>query len=87
MCVFLLQESEYPLVLIAIFIQQPTPFVEVFFERLLRLQYPKNRLKLFIYNQVTASFCYCVRSHKRTVTCTKWIWPPFVGGAVNHLLC
>uniref|UniRef100_G3PIW3 Procollagen-lysine,2-oxoglutarate 5-dioxygenase 1 n=1 Tax=Gasterosteus aculeatus aculeatus TaxID=481459 RepID=G3PIW3_GASAC len=44
---------EYPLVLIAIFIQQPTPFVEVFFERLLRLQYPKNRLKLFIYNQVT----------------------------------
>uniref|UniRef100_A0AAQ4QB01 Procollagen-lysine,2-oxoglutarate 5-dioxygenase 1 n=1 Tax=Gasterosteus aculeatus aculeatus TaxID=481459 RepID=A0AAQ4QB01_GASAC len=46
-----LKESEYPLVLIAIFIQQPTPFVEVFFERLLRLQYPKNRLKLFIYNQ------------------------------------
>lgn len=47
------QESEYPLVLIGIFIQQPTPFVSVFFERLLKLQYPKNRLKLFIYNQVT----------------------------------
>ncbi|XP_041859069.1 procollagen-lysine,2-oxoglutarate 5-dioxygenase 1 isoform X1 [Melanotaenia boesemani] len=46
-----LKESEYPLVLIGIFIQQPTPFVTVFFERLLKLQYPKNRLKLFIYNK------------------------------------
>lgn len=47
-----LQESEYPVVVIGIFIQQPTPFVSVFFERLFNLQYPKNRLKLFIYNQV-----------------------------------
>ncbi|KAI4877448.1 hypothetical protein NFI96_034587 [Prochilodus magdalenae] len=46
-----LKESEYPVVVIGIFIQQPTPFVSVFFERLLNLQYPKNRLKLFIYNQ------------------------------------
>ncbi|XP_070766124.1 procollagen-lysine,2-oxoglutarate 5-dioxygenase 1 [Enoplosus armatus] len=46
-----LKESEYPPVVIGIFIQQPTPFVTVFFERLLKLQYPKNRLKLFIYNQ------------------------------------
>ncbi|XP_041702016.2 procollagen-lysine,2-oxoglutarate 5-dioxygenase 1 isoform X2 [Coregonus clupeaformis] len=46
-----LKESEYPLVVIGIFIQQPTPFVSVFFERLLKLEYPKNRLKLFIYNQ------------------------------------
>uniref|UniRef100_A0A671T3A6 Procollagen-lysine,2-oxoglutarate 5-dioxygenase 1 n=1 Tax=Sinocyclocheilus anshuiensis TaxID=1608454 RepID=A0A671T3A6_9TELE len=47
-----LQESEYPVVVIGIFIQQPTPFVSVFFERLLNLKYPKNRLRLFIYNQV-----------------------------------
>ncbi|XP_008293943.1 procollagen-lysine,2-oxoglutarate 5-dioxygenase 1 isoform X1 [Stegastes partitus] len=46
-----LKESEYPLVLIGVFIEQPTPFVTVFFERLLKLQYPKDRLKLFIYNQ------------------------------------
>uniref|UniRef100_A0A8C6L5G2 Procollagen-lysine,2-oxoglutarate 5-dioxygenase 1 n=1 Tax=Nothobranchius furzeri TaxID=105023 RepID=A0A8C6L5G2_NOTFU len=46
-----LSESEFPLVVIGIFIQQPTPFVSVFFERLLKLQYPKNRLRLFIYNQ------------------------------------
>uniref|UniRef100_A0A672JHV7 Procollagen-lysine,2-oxoglutarate 5-dioxygenase 1 n=1 Tax=Salarias fasciatus TaxID=181472 RepID=A0A672JHV7_SALFA len=44
-------ESEHPLVMVGVFIQQPTPFVTVFFERLLQLQYPKNRLKLFIYNQ------------------------------------
>lgn len=37
---------------LAIFIQQPTPFVTVFFERLLKLQYPKNRIKLFIDNRV-----------------------------------
>ncbi|XP_066546669.1 procollagen-lysine,2-oxoglutarate 5-dioxygenase 1 isoform X2 [Amia ocellicauda] len=44
------KEADYPLVLIGIFIQQPTPFVTVFFERLLNLKYPKDRLKLFIYN-------------------------------------
>uniref|UniRef100_A0A1A8F817 Procollagen-lysine 1, 2-oxoglutarate 5-dioxygenase 1a n=1 Tax=Nothobranchius korthausae TaxID=1143690 RepID=A0A1A8F817_9TELE len=46
-----LKEREFPLVVIGIFIQQPTPFVSVFFERLLKLQYPKSRLRLFIYNQ------------------------------------
>ncbi|KAM8830980.1 procollagen-lysine,2-oxoglutarate 5-dioxygenase 1 [Synchiropus picturatus] len=46
-----IQESEYPLVWIGVFIQQPTPFVTAFFERLLKLQYPKDRLKLFIYNK------------------------------------
>ncbi|XP_028848961.1 procollagen-lysine,2-oxoglutarate 5-dioxygenase 1 [Denticeps clupeoides] len=46
-----LKEIKYPVVHIGIFIQQPTPFVSVFFERLLNLKYPKNRLKLFIYNK------------------------------------
>ncbi|XP_046726464.1 procollagen-lysine,2-oxoglutarate 5-dioxygenase 1 isoform X2 [Silurus meridionalis] len=46
-----LKESEYPGVVIGIFIEQPTPFLTVFFERLFHLKYPKNRLKLFIYNQ------------------------------------
>uniref|UniRef100_A0A4W4DYX2 Procollagen-lysine,2-oxoglutarate 5-dioxygenase 1 n=1 Tax=Electrophorus electricus TaxID=8005 RepID=A0A4W4DYX2_ELEEL len=43
---------KYPPVVMGIFIQQPTPFVTVFFERLLQLRYPKSRLSLFIYNQV-----------------------------------
>lgn len=46
-----LQESEYPVVVIGVFIQQPTPFVTVFFEHLLNLKYPKNQLRLFIYNK------------------------------------
>uniref|UniRef100_A0AAR2LM57 Procollagen-lysine,2-oxoglutarate 5-dioxygenase 1 n=1 Tax=Pygocentrus nattereri TaxID=42514 RepID=A0AAR2LM57_PYGNA len=50
-CTVCNEDIEYPGVVIGVFIQQPTPFVSVFFERLLNLQYPKNRLKLFIYNQ------------------------------------
>lgn len=46
-----LQESDYPLVLVGIFIERPTPFVYVFFERLLKLQYPKKMLKLLIFNK------------------------------------
>ncbi|XP_061114033.1 procollagen-lysine,2-oxoglutarate 5-dioxygenase 1 [Conger conger] len=46
-----LKESDYPLVVIGIFIQQQTPFVSAFFERLLNMKYPKDKLKLFIYNQ------------------------------------
>ncbi|KAM9752463.1 LOW QUALITY PROTEIN: procollagen-lysine,2-oxoglutarate 5-dioxygenase 1 [Menidia menidia] len=46
-----LQDSELPLVLLAVFIQQPTPFFSVFLERLLELNYPKSRIKLFISNQ------------------------------------
>ncbi|XP_062854583.1 procollagen-lysine,2-oxoglutarate 5-dioxygenase 1 [Trichomycterus rosablanca] len=46
-----LKESEYPGVTIGIFIQQPTPFLTAFFERLLSLKYPKTRLSLFISNQ------------------------------------
>lgn len=49
------QESEHPLVVLAIFIQQPTPFVTVFFERLLKLQYPKNRITLFIDSRVSGT--------------------------------
>ncbi|TNN23386.1 Procollagen-lysine,2-oxoglutarate 5-dioxygenase 1 [Liparis tanakae] len=46
-----LEERDYPLVVLALFIQRPAPFVSVFFERLLRIQYPKHRMKLFISNQ------------------------------------
>uniref|UniRef100_A0AAV2M1Z1 Procollagen-lysine,2-oxoglutarate 5-dioxygenase 1 n=1 Tax=Knipowitschia caucasica TaxID=637954 RepID=A0AAV2M1Z1_KNICA len=43
--------QEPPMVFIAVFIPQPTPFVSVFFERLLKLRYPKERLRLYIYNK------------------------------------
>uniref|UniRef100_A0A8C5NFC9 Procollagen-lysine,2-oxoglutarate 5-dioxygenase 1 n=1 Tax=Gouania willdenowi TaxID=441366 RepID=A0A8C5NFC9_GOUWI len=66
-----LKEPEYPLVMIGIFIQQPTPFVTVFFERLLTLKYPKNRLNLFIYNQVNK--CYRMKRITSTHSCAKYI--------------
>nr|XP_008165440.1 procollagen-lysine,2-oxoglutarate 5-dioxygenase 1 [Chrysemys picta bellii] len=44
------KDDVLPLVLIGIFIEQPTPFLSQFFLRLQNLQYPKNRTQLFIHN-------------------------------------
>uniref|UniRef100_A0A7D9N0H0 Procollagen-lysine,2-oxoglutarate 5-dioxygenase 1 n=1 Tax=Xenopus tropicalis TaxID=8364 RepID=A0A7D9N0H0_XENTR len=40
----------FPLVVIGIFIEQPTPFVSEFFKRLNNLNYPKKRIQLYINN-------------------------------------
>lgn len=42
----------YPIILIAIFIEQPTPFLEEFFQAIYHQAYPKSRLHLFIHNNV-----------------------------------
>uniref|UniRef100_A0A8C1NI27 procollagen-lysine 5-dioxygenase n=1 Tax=Cyprinus carpio TaxID=7962 RepID=A0A8C1NI27_CYPCA len=42
--------SEMPLVHVAVFIEQPTPFLEEFLERLATLNYPHTRIRLFIHN-------------------------------------
>ncbi|XP_072758610.1 procollagen-lysine,2-oxoglutarate 5-dioxygenase isoform X2 [Anoplolepis gracilipes] len=42
----------YPVILIAIFIEHPTPFLEEFFQAIYRQAYPKSRLHLFIHNNV-----------------------------------
>uniref|UniRef100_A0A8C2HDP5 procollagen-lysine 5-dioxygenase n=1 Tax=Cyprinus carpio TaxID=7962 RepID=A0A8C2HDP5_CYPCA len=47
-----LSDEEMPLVHIAVFIEQPTPFLEEFLERLATLSYPHTRLRLFIHNNV-----------------------------------
>ncbi|XP_069466009.1 procollagen-lysine,2-oxoglutarate 5-dioxygenase 1 [Ambystoma mexicanum] len=44
------KEDSFPLVLIGIFIEQPTPFLSEFFKRLHNLQYPKQRVQLLIRN-------------------------------------
>ncbi|XP_043926047.1 procollagen-lysine,2-oxoglutarate 5-dioxygenase 2-like isoform X2 [Protopterus annectens] len=43
--------SEFPQVTIGIFIEQPTPFVPEFLERILALDYPKEKLSIFIHNK------------------------------------
>ncbi|MEE6485250.1 hypothetical protein FKM82_014228 [Ascaphus truei] len=44
------KEDSFPLVVIGVFIEQPTPFVSEFFKRLTNLQYPKKRIQLYIVN-------------------------------------
>lgn len=47
------QESEnLPKVTIAISIVKPTPFIEEFFDSILALDYPQNKISIFIFNSV-----------------------------------
>ncbi|XP_043932935.1 multifunctional procollagen lysine hydroxylase and glycosyltransferase LH3 isoform X2 [Protopterus annectens] len=46
-----LQDEEYPRVLIGVFIEQPTPFIPEFLERLPSLDYPLSKISLFIHNK------------------------------------
>ncbi|XP_011701398.1 PREDICTED: procollagen-lysine,2-oxoglutarate 5-dioxygenase 3 isoform X2 [Wasmannia auropunctata] len=43
----------YPVVLIAVFIERPTPFLEEFFGAIYRQNYPKSKLHLFVHNNVS----------------------------------
>ncbi|XP_033919649.1 procollagen-lysine,2-oxoglutarate 5-dioxygenase 2 isoform X2 [Melopsittacus undulatus] len=42
--------TDYPRVKIGVFIEQPTPFLPKFLDRLLTLDYPKEALSIFIHN-------------------------------------
>ena len=46
------QDSELPNLLMAIFVIQPTPFFTEFLEKIVALNYPKNKISLWIHNQV-----------------------------------
>ncbi|XP_023555160.1 procollagen-lysine,2-oxoglutarate 5-dioxygenase 1 [Octodon degus] len=43
-------DEALPPVLVGVFIEQPTPFLSLFFQRLLRLHYPRSQMRLFIHN-------------------------------------
>ncbi|XP_068202798.1 procollagen-lysine,2-oxoglutarate 5-dioxygenase 1 isoform X2 [Palaemon carinicauda] len=47
-----LSEEEYPRVLVSVFVIKPTPFLEEMLDKVERLNYPKNRINLLVYNQV-----------------------------------
>ena len=57
------QDEEMPLVFVSVFIEQATPFLEEFLERLTTFNYPTSRMKLFIHNNVSTdwvdSVCGC----------------------------
>lgn len=46
------EEKDYPTVLLTAFITQPTPFLEEYLQKLVELNYPKNKIRFFIYNSV-----------------------------------
>ncbi|XP_019873641.2 procollagen-lysine,2-oxoglutarate 5-dioxygenase isoform X2 [Aethina tumida] len=45
-------DEKLPVVLIGIFIETNTPFLEEFFDKVYNLEYPKNKLHLFIHNSM-----------------------------------
>lgn len=47
-----LVEDDLPNVMLALFIEKPTPFVKEFMEKIYNLNYPKENLHLFIHNNV-----------------------------------
>uniref|UniRef100_A0A8C9STB1 procollagen-lysine 5-dioxygenase n=1 Tax=Scleropages formosus TaxID=113540 RepID=A0A8C9STB1_SCLFO len=49
---YLGDDEELPIVQVGVFIEQPTPFLEEFLERLVSQSYPTDRLRLFIHNNV-----------------------------------
>ncbi|VDO05362.1 unnamed protein product [Rodentolepis nana] len=54
-----LKPSEYPVVMLSVFIVRPTPFLQPFFDRLSKLDYPKNRIHL-------TTFC-AISEHQKLV--------------------
>uniref|UniRef100_A0A8C5A3U5 procollagen-lysine 5-dioxygenase n=1 Tax=Gadus morhua TaxID=8049 RepID=A0A8C5A3U5_GADMO len=46
-----LAPQAFPEVLLGVFIEQPSPFLPEFFQRLLTLDYPREKLSLFLHNQ------------------------------------
>ncbi|KYN44845.1 Procollagen-lysine,2-oxoglutarate 5-dioxygenase 3 [Trachymyrmex septentrionalis] len=47
-----IKPKTYPVILIAIFIERPTPFLEEFFRAIYHQYYPKSKLHLFVHNNV-----------------------------------
>lgn len=48
-----LSDSEKPTVLVSLFIEGATPFLEEQLEKVAALEYPKNRMHVFIHNAVS----------------------------------
>ena len=47
-----LQLMDWPMVYIALFIEYPTPFLQEYFEKIMKITYPKQRLGIMIHNHV-----------------------------------
>lgn len=50
---FCFQPKNYPRVLLGVFIDKPTPFIEEFLAKVTALDYPPKKVSLFLYNNVS----------------------------------
>ena len=46
------QPGDYPVVVVGIFIEKATPFMDEFWQKFVDLGYPKDKIHLFIHNKV-----------------------------------
>lgn len=47
-----MKESKWPEVTIGVFIEQATPFLREFFEKISNLDYPKSKISVLIHNNI-----------------------------------
>lgn len=47
------QAHNMPVVMMSLFIEQPTPFLEEFLQKIYEILYPKHKIHLFVHNQVS----------------------------------
>jgi len=64
----MLQLDSYPTVLVAVFIEQPTPFLEEFLDKIYHIDYPKQKLHLFVHNSVRMPV-YIMNMKCKSVSC------------------
>jgi len=65
---YMLQLDSYPTVLVAVFIEQPTPFLEEFLDKIYHTEYPKQKLHLFVHNSVRMPV-YIIYTKYKSVFC------------------
>ncbi|PVD36874.1 hypothetical protein C0Q70_03864 [Pomacea canaliculata] len=46
-----IKTQDYPTVLVGLFLEQPTPFIREFFQHIAALNYPKNKIDMYIHNK------------------------------------
>ena len=47
------KEENMPIVVIGIFVEKATPFLQEFFEKITFLKYPKKRIHIYLHNNVS----------------------------------
>lgn len=52
--------KEFPVVLLSLFVVQPTPFFEEQLEKIYKLDYPKKKIHLFVYNNVRIAILFVI---------------------------